>query len=220
MKHAWRSFLAPLTPGVRIILCVLTAMYALALGGYYSGAFDLYRWLGLTGPGFWSGRVWTLVTYALVPGGIMDFVFNSIFILFLGAYLERVWSRRQLWFACLVSIVGAGVAKVLVQPSSPAMMVGTAPVVFGLLAAWGWLFAFERVLFWFIWEMSVRLAAVLMALISFIAMVFCPCVGPVNAAIMLCGGVAAMVHLWLHQRLLRARPSRTVTNERMGRLEL
>lgn len=218
MKSTWHRFLAPLTPGVRVLLCLLTVCYLVALGGVFSHAYNIYPLLGLAGPMFWHGKLWTILTYGLLPAGPLDFVFNWVMILVFGSWLERVWSRWQLWLYCGVCTVGAGLVKVFVQPSSLSLMVGTTPVVFGLLAAWGILFAGERVLFWFLWEMSIRQAAVVMALISFIVML--PCAGPVVAGIMLCGGVAGLLMLAFQSRVLHSQASRSVVSERMERLEL
>jgi len=218
MRTTWHRFLAPLTPGVRVLLCVLTICYLVAIAGFYSHSYDLYPSLGLAGPLFWHGKLWTILTYGLLPATLLDFLFNWVMILVFGSWLERVWSRWQLWLYCGACAFGAGVVKVLVQPSTPTLMVGTAPVVFGLLAAWGMLFAGERVLFWFLWEMPIRQAAIVMAVITFVAML--PCAGPVVAGIMLSGGVAGLIFLALQSRLLHSRVSRNVVSERMERLEL
>ena len=218
MKAVWHRFVGPLTPGVRVVVAVLAIMGMAAIIGVFSRAYNLYAWLGLSGASFWKGRVWTIVTYALLPAGIWDFLFNWIVILFLGVWLERVWSRGELWLCCLISILAAGLAKVIVQPSGQLLMVGTMPVVFGLLAAWGRLFAYEKILFWFIWEMTARQAAILMTVIGFVIML--PCAGLVNASIMLCGAPAGLLYVWLRGKIAHGRASRTVTSERMGRLEL
>ncbi|MBE0540582.1 MAG: rhomboid family intramembrane serine protease [Verrucomicrobia bacterium] len=218
MKSLWHRFVGPLTPGVRVIVAILVLMGLAVIIGGYSRAYDLYPWLSLSGAGFWKGRLWTILTYGLLPAGIWDFLFNWIVILFLGVWLERIWSRGELWLCCLFALLAAGLAKVIIQPSDPLLMVGTMPVVFGLLAAWGRLFAYEKILFWFIWEMTVRQAAILMTVIGFIIML--PCAGVVNAGIMLCGAPAGLLYVWLRGKITHARASRTVTSERMGRLEL
>lgn len=218
MKAAWHRFVGPLTPGVRVIIVVLALIGLPALIGVFFRAYNVYPWLALSGADFWKGHVWSIVTYALLPAGIWDFLFNWIVILFLGVWLERIWSRGELWLCCLIAVLAAGLAKVMIQPSGSILMVGTMPVVFGLLAAWGRLFTYEKILFWFIWEMTVRQAAILMTIIGFIIML--PCSGLVNASIMLCGAPAGLLYVWLRGKITHGRASRTVTSERMGRLEL
>jgi membrane associated rhomboid family serine protease len=218
MRSTWHRFLAPLTPGVRLVLAVLTVMYLAAIIGIYSRSYNLYEWLAVSGHAFWGGHVWTIVTYALLPSGIWDFLFNWILILAVGTWLERKWSRAELWTCCLIALLAAGVAKVIVQPSGLRLMAGTTPVVFGLLAAWGRLFPHDSVQLWFLWDMTVREAAILLTVIGFVVMI--PCSGPVNAAIMLCGAAAGLLFVWLHTKIVRRRGSRTVVSDRMGRLEL
>jgi len=219
MKRTFRQFLAPLSAGVVTILMVLTVFYLLTLVCVLTKTWSLFSWLGLQGEGFWHGKLWTIVTYALIPATVLDALFNWIMILVLGSWLERAWSRNQMWLLCLTSTLGVGLLYILVKSSSPLFLVGTTPVVFGFVAAWGWLCGHERILFWFMWEMSVRQAAILMTIITWLAMAF-GCVGPVIATIMLGGSAAGLAHIWLHLRLVGARPSRTVDSERMGRLEL
>ncbi len=218
MKTVWHRFIGPLTPGVRLIMLILAVAGLTALIGMFSRTYDLYHWLALDGPRFWHGWVWALFTYALLPATLWDFLFNWILILFVGVWLERVWTRWELGSCCLLAVLTVGLLKVAIQPASPLLIVGTAPVVFGLLAAWGRLFPYEKILFWFIWETTVRQAAMLMIIISFVIML--PWAGLVNAGIMLGGAPAGWCFVWLRGKMMRHGDSRVVSSERMGRLEL
>jgi len=218
MRNAWRRFLGPVTPGARALLLILTVAYVIAVAGIFSRAYNVYPWLALNGAGFWKGKIWPLATYALLPANLLDFIFNWSIILILGTLLELVWSRGQFWLYCLVCVLGAGIVKVIVQPSAHVAMVGTSPILFGLLVAWGRLFANERILFWFYWDMSARQAAILIAALSYV--VILPCSGLITATIMLCGGLAGWMFLWVQSRILHSNASQPVVSERMGRLEL
>ena len=55
-----------------------------AVIGKWVRAFDLYDWLALSGPKFWSGQIWRLASYALLPVEILDFVMNSVALVMLG----------------------------------------------------------------------------------------------------------------------------------------
>ena len=218
MKTAWHRFIAPVTAGARVVLLILTVAYVIALFGVFSHSYDLYSPLALSAPDFWHGKFWQIATYALLPAGIFDFLFNWVMILFLGTCLEKLWSRWRLWSYCLVSVIGAGLLKVLLGAAHPQLMVGTTPVVFGLLAAWGYLCANERVLLWFLWEMPVRQGAIILTIFS--ALLMLPCAGPITVLIMLFASVTVLVALWFEKAVLHAQRSRTVVSERMGRLEL
>jgi membrane associated rhomboid family serine protease len=218
MRTSWHRFLAPLTPGVRVLLLVLTVSYLIAFAGLFFRAYNLYEPFALRGVDFWKGKLWQIVTYALLPATLFDFLFNWLMILFLGSCMERVWSRRRLWAFCVISTIAAGTAKVLLDAPSVRPMVGTTPVVFGLLAACGYLCGNEKVLLYFIWEMPIRQAAIVLTVLS--ALLMLPCSDPKTVLIMLFGGLGSLVWLWIESRILRARGSQTVVSERMGRLEL
>ena len=102
MKNFWQRYLGALTPGARILLALLAAFYAAALVGNFFHWFNLYNFLPLTGAKFWSGQIWRLVTYALLPAGILDFLMNAIALGLLGGQLERHWSRGEFWLFCCV----------------------------------------------------------------------------------------------------------------------
>jgi len=216
MKTAWHRILAPVTPGVRILWIVIAALFLARVAGTFSHAYNLYPWLALSGPGFLSGRVWTVVTYAFLPATLLDLLFNGLALVFLGSQLERVWPRAQLWTYCLVAAVGAGLVKVLLQPATPRLFVGTAPLFFAFIAAWAWVFGHEKVMFF--WEMTVRQSAALLALIGAVMLFFS--VGMMDAVLTLCGGVAGWCYLLVAEKIRRRQPSRRVDSERIGRLEL
>src|SRR5690242_5652422 len=88
MRSTWHRFLAPLTPGVRVLLVILTVAYIAAVTGVFSHAYNLYPWLALSGHDFWRGKVWPIVTYALLPATLFDFLFNWIMVMVMGSAVE------------------------------------------------------------------------------------------------------------------------------------
>ena len=218
MRLIWHRFLQSLTPGVRAALGVLALAYLAEVIGRWSSAYDLSAWLALSGPTFWKGRVWSVVTFVLLPAGLLGFLFNGMMIACLGPLIERVWSRGELWSYCLITAAGAGLVKVAFQPSNPALLIGTGPVVFGLLAAWARLYGREEIRLGFIWQTTARRAALVLAAITFLMMV--ASAGLVEAVVTLSGGLAGWLYLSLRWKVNLARRSRPVTSERMSRLEL
>jgi len=218
MRNIWQRFQMMLTPGVRWLLGLLTLAYLAAVIGYAVHAFDLYGWLPLSGTKFWDGQIWRLATYALLPFGLLDFVMNGVALVMLGGMLERHWSRSEFWLYCLVAVTGAGVAKVLLQFSSPMPLTGAAPMMFGLLLAWGFLCGHETINLLVIggitvWKLVLG-AAVLGLLIMFMT------AGLVTALIMAAGGLTGWLYLWLKHKWLMSRASRVTHSDRMSRLEL
>ena len=218
MRLIWQRFTSSLTPGVRAVLIVLTVAYLAGVIGLWSGAYNLSAWLALSGPGFWHGRVWSVVTFVLLPAGILDLLFNGVMIACLGPLIERAWSRGELWSYCLIAAAGAGLVKVILQPSSPALLIGVGPVIFGLLAAWVRLCGREEIRLGFVWQTTVLRAALVLAAVSFLMIVVST--GLVAAVVTLSGGPAGWLYLSLRWKVNLARRSRTVTSERMSRLEL
>jgi len=217
MRQAWNKLCVLLTPGVRLLLGILTIACLADVAGGFTYAYDLRGWLALSGATFWKGQFWRVFTYPLLPMGIMNFIFNGIAIFLFGGMLERIWSRGQLWTYCLIASVGAGLFKVVLQPSGASFLVGTLPLVFGLLAAWGQLLGHEKVSLGFC-QLTVRQVAFLIVAISFVMLLLSA--GLITALVMLSGGVACWIYLWLGFKKLMLRESRVVGSERINRLEL
>jgi membrane associated rhomboid family serine protease len=218
MRNFWQRLSASLTPGVRVLLGLLAAAYLAAVIGRKIHAFDLYGWLALSGPDLWRGQVWRLVTYALLPAGILDFVMSAIALVMLGGLLERHWSRGQLWLYCLVVVAGAGVAKVLLQFASPLPLTGAAPMMFGLLIAWGFLCGNEVINLLVFGQMTVWKLVLGAAAISLIIMVLTGGLG--TALVLAAGGLTGWLYLRLTHNWLMSRASRINRSERISRLEL
>ncbi len=218
MNIFWQRFLAALTPGVRVLLGLLMLVYLVAVTGIVCHAFDLYAWLALSGSKFWSGQIWRLVTYALLPFGIMDFVMNGVALVVLGGMLERHWSRGDFLLYCVVAAAGAGIAKVILQSASPTPLVGAAPMMFGLLIGWGFLCGRENITIAIFGETTVWKLILVAAAVSLLIMLFTG--GMAAAIIMAGGGGAGFFYLWLKHKWLMSRTGSVIHSERINRLEL
>jgi membrane associated rhomboid family serine protease len=218
MRIYWQRLSASLTPGVRVLLGLLAAAYLAAAIGTMLHAYDLHGWLALSGPDLWRGQVWRLVTYTLLPAGILDFVMNAIALVMLGGLLERHWSRGQLWLYCLMVVAGAGMAKVLLQFASPLPLTGATPMMFGLLIAWGFLCGNQVINLPVLGQMTVRKLVLGAAVISlFILFLMGGLIAPL---ILAAGGLAGWLYLWLKHKWLMSRAGRVNHSERISRLEL
>jgi membrane associated rhomboid family serine protease len=218
MKNFWPRLLASLTPGTRMLLGLLAAFYLAAVIGKAAHFFDLYGWLALSGPTFWHGQIWRLVSYALLPAGILDFIMNGIALVLLGGLLERHWSRGEFWIYCAVAAAGAGLAKVLLQFSSPQPLVGAAPMIFGLLIAWGFLCGRENISLVPFGEMTVWKLVLVAGAVSFLIMFLTA--GATTAVIMSAGGLGGWLYLWVKHKWLMSRAASVAHSERINRLEL
>jgi membrane associated rhomboid family serine protease len=117
-----------------------------------------------------------------------------------------------------VAAAGAGLTKVVLQFSSPLPLTGAAPMVFGLLIAWGFLCGRENISLVPFGEMTMWKLVVVAGAISFLIMFFTA--GLVTAIIMAAGGLTGFVYLWLKHKWLMSRASSVIHSERINRLEL
>ncbi len=214
MKSLWQRFTATLTPGVRAILILLALVYLAAGIGKLTRTFDLYRWLAASAPDFWHGQIWRILTYALLPMGIMDFAMNCFALVMLGSMLERHWTRGELWLFCAITAGGAGLTAIILLPA----FVGAVPMMFGLLVAWAFVSGHEMVSFPILDQMRVRQMVFIFAAVSLLVMIFSG--GLAMALVMASGGLTGGLYLWLRHKWLMSRSGRTVHSERINRLEL
>ena len=56
---------------------------------------SLYPYMALSLDGLASGKVWTLLTYPLLPGGLIEIIFNALIIWFIGSDLSSLWGRQR-----------------------------------------------------------------------------------------------------------------------------
>ena len=218
MKRFLSRLSGLLTPGVRVLLVVLTVSYLVAVIGSVLRVYDLYRWLALDPSAVWKGCVWQIFTYPLLPEGLMNFIFNMIAIVWLSRQLERDWSQKELWSYCLLAATGAGVAKILLSSWNGSPLAGTAGIVFGMLAAWLRLFGHEKVVFWSVWETTILQAGLLMTSIGLLLMLFTA--GWVDTLVMFCGGLTGWLYLSVRWKLNREQPGQIAESQRIRRLEL
>jgi membrane associated rhomboid family serine protease len=218
VSRFWKQFLAALTPGVLVLLVVLMATGLAAFIGRLTHAFDLNGWLALSAQQFWHGQIWRLVTYALLPAGVLNFILNAFALIMLGGLLERVRSRGELWIICIVSAVGAGLAVVLLPFLNSAPLAGAGPMMFGLLAAWCFHCGHEKISMFPFGEMTVRQLALAAGAVGLLVIFFSA--GWWMTAVMVAGGLSGWFYVWVWHKWLMSRASRVVPSERISRLEL
>lgn len=216
MKHFGQRLLASLTPGVRVLLGGMTIIYLAAIVGNATHTFDLYRWFAMNAPDFWHGQVWRIISYVLLPAGILDFVMNAFALVVIGSMLERHWRRGEFWLFCFISAAGAGFTAALFSVSPP--LVGAAPMIFGLLIAWAFISGHETVLFPLFGTTTVQRMVLVLAVLSLVFMVFSA--GLNRALILASGGLTGWIYLWLRHKWLMSRSGTTIESGRINRLEL
>jgi membrane associated rhomboid family serine protease len=219
MKNLFKNFFASLPLGARLLVLVYLLAFPIALAGNYTHTFDLYGWLGLCPALVWKGQVWRVLTYGFLPAGPIDWLLGSFWLATLVSILGRNWTSLGLWGYCLLGVFGGAVPIVVFRPGMQGMVAGNFAMVFALLVAWDWFYRNERLILLGIGEVSVRQAAILIAIINSVV-VFFSCGGWFLMLAMWCGGVAGWLYLLMRYKLLMGKTGQQVRSERVARLEL
>lgn len=218
MKNGFHRFFSSLPAGARWLLLAYALGFPVALAGHYAHWFDLYQWLPLMPALVWKGQVWRLLTYAFLPGGVVDWAVSLFWLATLLSVLGRNWSSLGLWGYCLLTVLAGAVPIVGFKPGADFLVMGNAAMIFGLLADWYQRYGRERIILLGFGEISVRQAALLVAIIEMLILFFC--VGWFILLSMMCGGGAGWLYLAVRRKTGRGAGSRRVDSERIARLEL
>jgi len=218
MKNLLQNVFWSQSPGARLVLLAYVLGFPLALAGHYTHTFDLYAWLGLAPALVWHGQVWRVLSYAFIAGGWIDWVVSSFWLVTLVSVLGRNWTSRGFWGYCLLGTVAAALPVVLLKPGLGCCITGNAGMIFALLAAWDWFYRKERLILLGVGEISVRQAAILIAVINSIILFFCN--GWFLMLAMWCGGMAGWLWLSVRAKLFMGKTAQQIRSERVARLEL
>ncbi len=88
--------------------------------------------LGLNREGIAAGKIWQLLSYALLHGNAWHAAVNALFVLLLGSRIERIMGSRTMVKATLVGILGGAIGHLLLAPDGP-LLVGLSGGCVGLL---------------------------------------------------------------------------------------
>ena len=218
MKAIFRNSFLALTAGPRLLLVLFALGFPLAMAGHYTHTFELYSWLAFSPGLVWKGQLWRLLTYAFLPGGIVDWVVSLFWLATLVCVLVRNWSGRELWIYCLLTALVPSVLLTLLRQPSGCVIAGNGAVILGLLAVWSRLYGRERIILLGLGEFSVRQAAVIVALIEVLILWFC--LGWLISLAMIFGGATGWVYLFLRDTRAMRRRGQVLDSARIARLEL
>ncbi len=137
------GFGRPWTPAVRALILACGAAYLAQL--LLGRAFPIVELFALD-----TARpleAWRWATYALLHGGPFHLIFNALAIWMFGSEIEERLGTRRFAAYCAVCGVGAALSVILVDRllGRQSLVLGASGIVFGLLLAYGRLFA-ERVI--------------------------------------------------------------------------
>jgi membrane associated rhomboid family serine protease len=218
MKNLFRNYFSSLPWGMRLFMLIFVLGFPVAWIGHRAQLFELYDWLALTPALVWKGQVWRVVTYAFLPAGSLDWAISLFWLATLISVLGRNWTSRGFWGYCLLGALVGGLFIVLLKPGMQRGVVGSAAMIYALLVAWDWMYRHERLMLLGIGEISVRQAAILIAIINSLVQFFCS--GWFLMVAMWCGGLAGWLWLAVRTKWLMVKTPQQTRSERVARLEL
>jgi len=155
-----------------MITCGVVWGVQLVLGPLF-GLVDLSPFLGLVPVAVVHGWVWQPVTYMFLHSPVMfsHILFNLLMMWMIGGDLERHWGGRKYLTYWLICGVGAGVCLTLAGAfrgvTTPT--IGASGAIYGLLLAYGTIFAERRLLFMLLFPIKARTLAWILFGIAFIS---------------------------------------------------
>ena len=96
-------------------------------------------------------RLWQLVTYSFLHGGVMHLLLNMYALWLFGSRMENVWGPKAFTLYYFVCVIGAGLVQLFIASQGTGESgiyptIGASGGVFGLLLAFGLTFPNERLM--------------------------------------------------------------------------
>jgi rhomboid family protein len=172
--------LPPMTPVNRALMIACGATWTVQFLAWVLFRFDFSPWLGLVPALVVRGWLWQPATYIFLhsPQAITHVIFNVLVMWMLGGDLERYWGGRkylQYWF---VTGIGAGLCVTAASAWRPGVAgiptIGASGAVFGLIVAYGTIFAERRLLWNFLFPIKARTMAWILFAVEFVSLLLQP----------------------------------------------
>jgi rhomboid family protein len=140
-----------------LIACTVLLFLALAVRPLQMMEFQWMSLFGIRSGGFWP---WQLVTYEFVHIDGLAWFFNMLMLYFFGGRLEELWGvRRYVQFLLACTLAAAAVYLLLTLAlDSLVPLMGMSGITFGMLVAFGVLFPNQRIMLYFVAEVTMRTA--------------------------------------------------------------
>jgi membrane associated rhomboid family serine protease len=164
-----------LTPAVKNLIIANVAAFVLTILADRLGFGGLIGWLMLI-PYEVTHQlfVWQLVSYMFLHAGFFHILFNMFALWMFGCELERTWgTRRFLWYYFLTGI-GSALTVIVVSPSSTVATLGASGAIYGILLAYGVLFADRLIFLYFLIPIKAKYFVMIMGGIEFLSAISTP----------------------------------------------
>src|SRR4051794_1582295 len=169
----------PFTRTVKTIVIACVAiwlvMFLLARSGQSAVVNAITDLFGLSPVAVMHGYVWQVVTYSFLHAGLGHVFFNMLSLWMFGSRLEQDWGRRRFLEFYFFSVIGGALCTLALSYThilgmDPATItVGASGGIFGLLVAFGILYAKMRVYIYGIFPIEARWLAIIWVALSMYA---------------------------------------------------
>lgn len=164
------SFGGPLTRAVRGLILANVVAFVLRFLAQGVGAAPFDELFGLV-PALITRRafLWQFATYLFVHAGVLHILLNMLMLWMFGGDLERLWGWKRFLRYYFLAGLGAGLCSYLVSPLSNGITVGASGAIFGLLLAYGVLFADRIIYLYFLFPIRAKYFVMIMGALEFYA---------------------------------------------------
>jgi membrane associated rhomboid family serine protease len=157
------------TVKVLVIACsvIWFGMFLLARSGQAEIYYTVQNLFGLTPAAVLHGWVWQLITYSFIHAGFGHVFFNMLSLWMFGSQLEVDWGRQRFLEFYFFSVLGGALCTIAISYShilglSPQVMtVGASGGIYGLIVAFGILYARARIYVMGIFPIEARWFAII-----------------------------------------------------------
>ncbi len=212
-----------ITPAVKVLLIALFAAFIIqhSVDQFMGG--NLLSYFALIPSGFVNDlRLWQIVTYSFLHADVLHLFLNLMMLAFIGGELEGVWGTRRFLIYYFFCTTSAGFVYLLLQAfiwkegllHTP--MVGASGGIYGLLMAYGLIFAERVLLFMLLFPMKAKHFIWILAGVEFMSTVFSGR-GGLSSAAHLGGMVAGFSYLYARAAVSVARKRREAGLDWAGR---
>jgi len=166
------SFGGPLTPAVKWLIIVNVVVFVLRYLVPVVATLPFDAAFGLV-PGLVTSRffLWQFVTYLFVHAGPFHILFNMLVLWMFGGDLEQLWGLKKFLRYYFLTGVGAGFCSYIIAPLSLTATVGASGAIFGLLLAYGVLFADRIIYLYFLFPIKAKYFVMIMGALELFAAV-------------------------------------------------
>jgi len=179
-----------LTTTIKRLLIAYVAMFVVQKGADQFFGAHLQTYLALIPSQVLNGQIWQFFTYSFLHADVMHLVLNCLVLAFLGAEIESLWGTKRFLVFYFICTTAAAFFYMLAQLliSNPMYMslpmVGASGGIYGLLMAYGVLFADRQLLFMMMFPLPARQFVWVLVAVEFLQALFS---GQ--------GGLSAIAHL-------------------------